>query len=104
MTPARARILAIAAALLLPALPVAAAVPAATIPPSGSAVIVVMVSDGLALLPVDVTIVPPLACDRIVGARAHLRRPERRRHAPAHGRVLARGRQPEVAAGRGAPS
>lgn len=56
------RIAAVLAALLLLATPALAATPTATIPPAGSVVVVVLQSDGLALLPFGTGIVPPLAC------------------------------------------
>lgn len=67
-TPARrlprgTSLVAIAAAAVLVALPAAAADPAPEIPPAGSVVVAVLQSDGLALLPVGIATVPPLACD-----------------------------------------
>lgn len=54
---------AIAAAALLATLPAAAAGQTTEVPPAGVVVIAVMQSDGLALLPVGIATVPPLACD-----------------------------------------
>lgn len=53
---------AIAAAAVLASLPAAAAGQAPEIPPAGVVVIAVMQSDGMALLPVGIATVPPLAC------------------------------------------
>lgn len=66
-TPARrlprgTSLVAIAAAALLVALPAAAADPTPEIPPAGSVVVAVLQSDGMALLPVGIATVPPLAC------------------------------------------
>lgn len=56
------RIAAIAAALLLTAIPVAAQAPEQ--PPAGTVLVIVGVSDGLTWVPLsDSIIVPPIACD-----------------------------------------
>lgn len=53
------RVAVLAASISLGALPASAQVP---VPPAGAVVVVVMQSDGMALLPVGVAAVPPLAC------------------------------------------
>lgn len=55
------RALVIAAALVLLTVPATAQAPA-PVPPAGSVVVLVMQSDGLALLPMGVATIDPLAC------------------------------------------